>query len=300
MPLYARLTTAEQQKGVCRAQRTANRHRHERGRIESHGAGHTVCDRYRHGPDQPLLGPTRCSGCRSSPCRKRRPINGEGDAAGWRRAFASGCIAKRTFLARDRYTAPEIQRSNLAAVILQAKAAGAGRDRGLSVSRSAAARGHSRRLCHAVRAGSHRRRAATDRVGADAGPAAGRSAHRAADSGRGRRELFARGVDHRGRARGSDPRERPLERQQAADEAHEQFADEQSDFLSYLKLWDFFHDGRRSVAKSVPPGVPRQFSVVQPDAGMARRPPAVGPALTAQAGLRPHARRRFDAIHRAC
>lgn len=38
-----------------------------------------------------------------------------------------------------------------------------------------------------------------------------------------------------------DPRERPLEKQQQADEAHKRFADEESDFLSYLKLWDFYH-----------------------------------------------------------
>jgi len=34
-----------------------------------------------------------------------------------------------------------------------------------------------------------------------------------------------------------DPRQRPLERAAAADERHARFADEQSDFLSYLKLW---------------------------------------------------------------
>ncbi|HEX2332471.1 MAG TPA: ATP-dependent RNA helicase HrpA, partial [Burkholderiales bacterium] len=34
-----------------------------------------------------------------------------------------------------------------------------------------------------------------------------------------------------------DPRERPLERAAAADERHARFADEQSDFLAYLKLW---------------------------------------------------------------
>src|SRR4051812_1223301 len=37
-----------------------------------------------------------------------------------------------------------------------------------------------------------------------------------------------------------DPRERPLERAAAADERHKQFADESSDFLSYLKLWKLF------------------------------------------------------------
>ncbi|SEK67336.1 ATP-dependent RNA helicase HrpA [Nitrosovibrio tenuis] len=39
-----------------------------------------------------------------------------------------------------------------------------------------------------------------------------------------------------------DPRERPFERQEAADRAHQRFQDERSDFLGYLKLWDFFDD----------------------------------------------------------
>ncbi|MDQ5850260.1 MAG: ATP-dependent RNA helicase HrpA, partial [Pseudomonadota bacterium] len=34
-----------------------------------------------------------------------------------------------------------------------------------------------------------------------------------------------------------DPRERPMERAAAADERHARFADEQSDFLAFLKLW---------------------------------------------------------------
>jgi len=39
-----------------------------------------------------------------------------------------------------------------------------------------------------------------------------------------------------------DPRERPFERAQAADQAHLRFRDERSDFLSLLALWDFFAD----------------------------------------------------------
>jgi ATP-dependent helicase HrpA len=42
-----------------------------------------------------------------------------------------------------------------------------------------------------------------------------------------------------------DPRERPLERAEAAHRAHEQFQDERSDFLAYLKLWQFFEDALR-------------------------------------------------------
>ena len=38
-----------------------------------------------------------------------------------------------------------------------------------------------------------------------------------------------------------DPRERPLEKQDAADEAHRKFKDDRSDFLGYVKLWDFYH-----------------------------------------------------------
>jgi ATP-dependent helicase HrpA len=37
-----------------------------------------------------------------------------------------------------------------------------------------------------------------------------------------------------------DPRERPLERATAADQRHARFADERSDFLALLKLWNFF------------------------------------------------------------
>lgn len=37
-----------------------------------------------------------------------------------------------------------------------------------------------------------------------------------------------------------DPRDRPVEHQQAADEAHKKFADEKSEFLSYLKIWKWF------------------------------------------------------------
>ena len=37
-----------------------------------------------------------------------------------------------------------------------------------------------------------------------------------------------------------DPRERPLDRQEAAEAAHKMFADERSDFLAYLKIWAWF------------------------------------------------------------
>ncbi len=39
-----------------------------------------------------------------------------------------------------------------------------------------------------------------------------------------------------------DPRDRPMEAQDAADNAHKKFADERSEFLSYLKIWKWFED----------------------------------------------------------
>ena len=39
-----------------------------------------------------------------------------------------------------------------------------------------------------------------------------------------------------------DPRERPQDRQQAADEKHKLFADEKSEFLSWWKLWNWFQN----------------------------------------------------------
>ncbi|MEN8166589.1 MAG: ATP-dependent RNA helicase HrpA, partial [Pseudomonadota bacterium] len=46
-----------------------------------------------------------------------------------------------------------------------------------------------------------------------------------------------------------DPRDRPLEKQQQADEAHAQFKHEESDFLGYLQLWDQMEEQRRHLSK---------------------------------------------------
>lgn len=45
-----------------------------------------------------------------------------------------------------------------------------------------------------------------------------------------------------------DPRERPLDRQQAADEAHSQFADNRSDFISWMNLWEKFNQAKQSLS----------------------------------------------------
>ena len=47
-----------------------------------------------------------------------------------------------------------------------------------------------------------------------------------------------------------DPRERPLDKQGAADAKHERFVDERSDFLSLLKVWGWAHNVREQVSNS--------------------------------------------------
>ncbi|MFI7150632.1 ATP-dependent RNA helicase HrpA [Nonomuraea sp. NPDC050022] len=47
-----------------------------------------------------------------------------------------------------------------------------------------------------------------------------------------------------------DPRERPVDKQQQADEKHRRFADPESDFLSYLNLWNHLRDKQRELSSS--------------------------------------------------
>jgi len=47
-----------------------------------------------------------------------------------------------------------------------------------------------------------------------------------------------------------DPRERPLEKQESADACHALLADEHSDFVGYLKLWDFYHKLKAELSRN--------------------------------------------------
>ncbi|MDT7572322.1 MAG: ATP-dependent helicase HrpA [Actinomycetota bacterium] len=47
-----------------------------------------------------------------------------------------------------------------------------------------------------------------------------------------------------------DPRERPQDKQQAADELHARFADPTSDFLSYLNLWNYISEQQKALSSS--------------------------------------------------
>ncbi|MFI0483587.1 ATP-dependent RNA helicase HrpA [Actinomadura sp. 9N215] len=47
-----------------------------------------------------------------------------------------------------------------------------------------------------------------------------------------------------------DPRERPAEHQQAADDRHRRFADPTSDFLAYLNLWNYLREQQKELSGS--------------------------------------------------
>lgn len=47
-----------------------------------------------------------------------------------------------------------------------------------------------------------------------------------------------------------DPRERPVEKQQAADQMHRRFWVDHSDFLGYVSLWDYFETQRQALSQN--------------------------------------------------
>ncbi|HEY6746036.1 MAG TPA: ATP-dependent RNA helicase HrpA, partial [Mycobacteriales bacterium] len=47
-----------------------------------------------------------------------------------------------------------------------------------------------------------------------------------------------------------DPRERPVEKQEAADQSHRRFADPTSDFMSLLNLWNYISDRQEALSSS--------------------------------------------------
>lgn len=47
-----------------------------------------------------------------------------------------------------------------------------------------------------------------------------------------------------------DPRERPVDKQQASDEKHRRFADKESDFLSFVNLWNYLQEQQKALSSS--------------------------------------------------
>ncbi|HEY3756372.1 MAG TPA: ATP-dependent RNA helicase HrpA [Opitutaceae bacterium] len=160
-------------------------------------------------------------------------------------------FSEEDYLARPRYSQPEIQRANLADVILRLKAFDFGPVEEFPFLTPP--------LPKAVRAGY----ALLEELGALGAPGEdltpiGRDLARLpvdptigrmilqAQRERALREvlIIASGLSIQ------DPRERPLDKQQAADAAHRQFHHPDSDFLSLLKIWEVYHGQFESMSQA--------------------------------------------------
>jgi len=150
--------------------------------------------------------------------------------------------SEQDFLDRPRFTQPEIQRSNLADVILRMKAFGLGDIEEFPFLNAPPAKG--------IRAGY----ALLHELGAldEAGILTdlGRElAHLPVDPTVARMILQARSEKAlrevlviAAALSIQDPRERPLDAQQKADTAHKRFTHPDSDFLTLLAIWEMYHD----------------------------------------------------------
>ena len=167
---------------------------------------------------------------------------------------ASGiCIrlySEDSFAARAPYTEPEIQRTNLAAVILQMKVLGFGAIESFPFLDPP----DPRLITDGYR--TLEELAAIDRVG-EPTPLGLKLARLPVDPRIGRMLLAAADLHCLAEvliiASGlsvQDPRERPLERQQAADEIHATFNHPDSDFLTFLNLWAFLERERKALSKA--------------------------------------------------
>ena len=190
---------------------------------------------------------------------QRLPIEAVSQASANQRAGRCGrvssgiCIrlySEEDYLARAEFTEPEIQRTNLAAVILQMAALGLGsieafpfvdppdlrfiRD-GYKLLHELGAVDEQQRL---TRLGRQIARLPVD-------PRLARMILAARDG-----HCLSEVLTIVSALEVMDPRERPLDQAQAADEKHALFMDTKSDFLSYLKLWNAYREQARHLSQN--------------------------------------------------
>jgi ATP-dependent helicase HrpA len=253
LPLYARLPTAEQQK-VFRP----NNSRLTRRIVLATNVAETSLTvpgiRYVVDP-----GTARISRYSRRTKVQRLPIEPISQASASQRAGRSGrtapgvCIrlySEQDFLARPRFTDPEILRTNLAAVILQMAALQLGDvanfpfldpperrsiNDGVQLLQELGAFDHAGVITETGR------RLAQLPVD----PRLGRMILQADAEGCLREVLVLAAA-----LSIPDPRERPTDREEAARQKHARFADETSDFMSYLNLWTYLVDQRKAMSGS--------------------------------------------------
>ncbi|OEY68109.1 ATP-dependent RNA helicase HrpA [Marinobacter sp. X15-166B] len=190
---------------------------------------------------------------------QRLPIEPVSQASANQRAGRCGRVApgicfrlydEDDFLNRPEYTDPEILRTNLASVILQMMSSGLGDIRQFPFLEAPDRRmiNDGYKLLEELNAVDAKRRiTATGRQMAKlpVDPRLARMLVTAGDNGSLHEALIIiAGLSVQ------DPRDRPQDKQQAADQAHARFVDKESDFLSLLNLWVFYEEQRQQLSQN--------------------------------------------------
>lgn len=246
LPLYARLPTAEQQK-VFTPGRSGRRIVLATNVAETSLTVPGI--RYVVDP-----GTARISRYSRRTKVQRLPIEPISQASADQRAGRSGrtapgvCIrlySEADFESRPRYTDPEILRTNLAAVILQMSALKLGDVQDFPFLDPPDARSIRDGVQLLQELGAFDSSGALTEVGKRLArlpldPRIGRMILAAHDENCVREVLVIAAA-----LSIPDPRERPADREEAARQKHARFADEQSDFVSYLNLWRYLREQRK-------------------------------------------------------
>ena len=184
---------------------------------------------------------------------QRLPIEAISQASAAQRAGRCGRVAdgicirlysERDFAARPRYTDPEILRTNLAAVMLQMAALRLGDIASFGFLDPPERRSIRDGITLLQELGAFDESASITDLGRrlarlPVDPRIGRMILQAADEGCVREMLVLAAA-----LSIPDPRERPTDREEAAKAKHARFADEHSDFISYLNLWRYLREQR--------------------------------------------------------
>lgn len=252
LPLYARLPTAEQQK-VFNAKPGGPR----RIVLATNVAETSLTVpgiRYVVDP-----GTARISRYSRRTKVQRLPIEPISQASAAQRSGRSGrtapgvCIrlySEEDFASRPRYTDPEILRTNLGAVILQMAALGLGDIEAFPFLDPPDARSIRDGIQLLQELGAFDTKGAITDVGRRLArlpldPRVGRMILQADTEGCVREVLILAAA-----LSIPDPRERPSDREEAARQKHARFADEHSDFISYLNLWNYLREQRNQLSGS--------------------------------------------------
>ncbi len=250
LPLYARLTAAEQQRVFApgRGRRIVLATNVAETSLTVPRIGYVI--------DPGLARISRYS-YRSK--LQRLPVEPISRASAEQRAGRCGRIApgicfrlyaEEDFLARDAFTDPEILRTNLAAVVLQMKDLGLGdpEDFPFLESPEPKALSDGRRLLEEL--GALDDAGALTAIGRDlcALPLDPRLARMLVSARE--KNCVAEVICIVAALSLQDPRLRPLDKTQAADEAHAEWRDPKSDFVGYLRLWQWFEQQRSEHSRS--------------------------------------------------